>query len=437
MSTHVSRRRLMQALTAGLVSAPAALSLWGGPARAHADPPRRLVIFWTANGVVQPRFFPNAVGDPITGKEILAPLAPHADDLIVLRSRYGGNGDHKVGLPYSTTGRPKVIADDPEAGISIDQEIAGAVGDATPRPSLTLCGQSKDNRRGFISANADGSRNPPIREPAKAYEYMLGPYMGGGEPSDGPDALLQKSILDQVTGELVALQPRLSAAERIKLEQHLDGVRELELGVGGIDCDTDNPISPDADHGLVERIQLHNDLIATSFACDLTRVVSFMTTPAGHDNASFGFLGVEGALHGPENTISHRASKSFDPSDSSQLNEDDDKMTLIHTWMAEQLAYLIERLKAIPEGEGTVFDNTAILWANEVSIGPHGHDNIPVVIAGKLGGFLKAGSLYAPDEFKSGTGYRSVLTTLARGMGHEIDNFGEGEACGVAEGLMA
>ena len=180
MTNAFRRRTLLRGITAGLASVPALSSLYGGTARADGDAPKRLLIYWTPNGTVQNRFFPDSAAD-LTAKPILAPLADHKDDLVVLKTVFGGTGDHKFGLPFSTTGRAKVIADDPEAGISIDQEIANALGDATPLPSLTLAAQTKDNRRGYISANADGSRNPPIRDPWKAYEFAFGPYAGGGQ----------------------------------------------------------------------------------------------------------------------------------------------------------------------------------------------------------------------------------------------------------------
>lgn len=427
----MKRRTLLRGLTAGLVSVPALSSLYGHDVRAHEESPRRLVIYWTPNGTVHNRFYPNDASD-LTSKPILAPLAEHREDLVVLRATFSGNGDHKTGLPFSTTGRPYVISDDENSGISIDQEIANALGDATPQPSLTLAAQTKDNRRGYISANADGSRNPPIGEPWKAYEYMFGPYSeGGGSGPDIAELTAKQSVLDSVMDDLGTLRARVSGSERAKLEAHLEAVRQLEQNLGGTatDCAMGNTVQPRSSHDYPTRVRLHNELIAASLACDLTRVVSFMTAPAGHDNCNFGFLDlpVGGDIH---QSIAHSSSGSTQDSGGS------DAMALVGAWHAQGLADLISLLKAMPEGDGTVFDNTTILWATECAWGNHGHAGIPIVLAGTMGGKLKNG-LYLPDELNSSTGYRSVLNTLAHAMGHELDTFGEGEACGVADALLA
>ncbi len=421
------RRALLRGLAAGLVSVPALSALYGGPATAGGTAPRRLVVYWTPNGTVPDRFFPQ--GGNLTGGQILAPLADHAADLTIIRTRFDGTGDHKTGQPFSTTGRVAVIQEDPESGISIDQEIANAIGGATHRPSLTLAAQTKDNRRGFISANADGSRNPPIKEVETAFEYMLGPPGGGS--GDGPtDLVARKSMLDNVMSDIQSLQSRVSPSDHIKLEAHLDAIRDLEKGLqGGIpDCGDGNPLTPGERFDYDQRTRKHCELIALSFACDLTRVVSFMTAPAGHDNTGFGFLGVDsGDLH---QGTAHSAKA--DTQDNAASND----MATIHAYHAGQLAYLIDLLKQMPEGDGSVFDNTAILWTNECSVGNHGHDNIPVLIAGSMGGYLRTNQ-YIPEELRSGSAYRAILTTLANGMGHAIDTFGAGDASGLASPIVA
>jgi len=427
----MKRRTLLRGLTAGLVSVPALSSLYGHEVRAHEEPPRRLVIYWTPNGTVHDQFYPDEASD-LTSKPILAPLAEHRDDLVVLRATFSGNGDHKTGLPFSTTGRPNVISDDENAGISIDQEIANALGDATPLPSLTLAAQTKDNRRGYISANADGSRNPPIAEPWKAYEYVFGRYSeDGGTGPDIAELTAKQSVLDSVMDDLDALRSRVAGSERAKLEAHLDAVRQLEQNLDGtaIDCALGNTVPPRSSHDYPTRVRLHNELIAASLACDLTRVVSFMTAPAGHDNCNFGFLDlpVGGDIH---QSIAHSSSGRTQDSAASEA------MAMVGAWHAEGLAELISMLKAMPEGSGTVFDNTTILWANECSWGNHGHAGIPIVLAGSMGGVLTNG-LYLPDELNSSTGYRSLLNTLAHGMGHDMETFGDGEPCGIADVLLA
>ncbi|MEX1368581.1 MAG: DUF1552 domain-containing protein [Nannocystaceae bacterium] len=426
--TKIRRRALLRGLAAGLVSVPALTTLYGGTAIAGGSAPRRLVIYWTPNGTVPSRFFPDSAAN-LTSGSILAPLADHAEHLTVIRTTFGGTGDHKTGLPFSTTGNTAVIQDDADASVSLDQAIAGAIGAQTHRPSLTLAAETKSNRRGYISANADGSRNSPIKDPVAAFEYMLGPY-GGGATGGSGDLVARRSVLDTVMTDIQSLQTRVSPRDRIKLEAHLDAIRELEQGLEGglIDCGDGNPVAPGTGFDYDQRTRKHCELIATSFACDLTRVVSFMTSPAGHDNTGFGFLGVEhGDLH---QGTAHSATAG------DQDNDASNKMATIHAYHAQQLAYLIDLLQQIPEGDGTVFDNTAILWTNECSVGNHGHTNIPVVLAGSLGGYLRTGQ-YIPEDLSSSRDYRSILATLASGMGHEIETFGAGETSGLASPILA
>jgi len=398
--------------------------------------PKRMVIFWSPNGTVPANFFPGAGTQDLASTEILNPLMPHQDDLLVTKATYQGTGDHKTGTPFSTTGYPNVIGDkldDPDPGrrphISIDQEIAQALGSSTAKPSLTIAGQTKSNRRGFISANADGTRNPPIKHPEKGYEFLFGPHMGGagsgGDMGADPGASAQavadvrRGIYDSVLDGLTTLEGRVHPSESAKLRGHIEAVTRMRGSIMDpmenppeFMCELENPLASGVRFDYSERLDKHCELIADAFACDLTRVVSFMTAPAGGDNTSFGFLGVSGDIH---QRVAHGATKG-----GTALNDNDRKMTKVHQFYASKLAYLISLLKSIPEGDGTVFDNTAILWLNECSVGNHGHTNIPIVIAGSMGGFFKQG-----DYVDESISYLGFLVAVAQGMGHDISTFGK------------
>ena len=450
MTLKLDRRdfiRLLGAAGAAGAAASAGLTLpfihraWANPSRA----PKRLVIFWSPNGTVPKNFFPTAGAQDLADTEILRPLLPHQDDLLVTRTVYQGTGDHKTGTPFSTTGYVNVIGanlQDPDPNkrphISIDQEIAQALGSSTRLPSLTICGQSKNERQGFISANADGTRNPPIREPANAYELAFGPYKGdGSQPAPGgpgPDAAavadVRRGIYDTVLSGIDGLQAKLPPPEKAKLQHHKDALTRMRAQIQDdpedppeFVCDAENPLAPSVRFDYSQRLDKHCELIADVFACDITRVVSFMTAPAGGDNTNFGFMGIGGDIH---QSIAHGCSPGWD-----MLNANDLRMTQVHRFYAQKLAYLISLLKAIPEGEGTVFDNTAIFWLNECSVGNHGHRNIPIVIAGSMGGFFKNGE-HIPEEIN----HLKMLIAMAQGMGHAIDTFGR-NGMGVESRVLA
>ncbi len=404
----LSRRNALRA--AGATAALAAFARqFRNAAAMPGVSPKRLIIFWTPNGVVQPRFWPSGAGANFALSDTLAALAPHRDALTFVKNvTYSGTGDHKTGQPFSTSG---FTTDN--AGVSIDQEIA----QATSQQSLVLCGQSKnENRRGFISFDKTGAWVTPIRSPKSAYESVFGAIgsPAGTPAAPGRDAELEGKILDTAIADIEDLKQRLPQRELVKMDDHLSAILELKKQVGGTGATT--PVkcesvdgsafagAPDFEAG----VKLHLDLIAACIACDARRIFSLMVAPAGGDATNFGFLGVSGGdFH---NDIAHGS-----PGDPAK----EEMMHKVDLWHVGRLAYLIERLKSIPEGGGTAFDNTVILWTTECTQGNHGHQNIPVVLAGNAGGALKSGQVLSAD-----LKYEDLLITLAHALGHPLQSFG-------------
>jgi len=381
---------------------------------------KRLIVFWTPNGVVQDRFWPTGGVQDFTLGPALEALKPHRDSLTIVKGvTYSGTGDHKTGQPFSTSG---FVADN--AGVSIDQEIAAGVG----QQSLVLCGQAKnENRRGFISFDKSGAWVTPIRSPQSAYESVFGPIGAGGgaPPPAGRDAELSNKILDAAIADIKDVEKRLPASELVKMEDHLAAILELKkkVGPGGpttVSCDgvDGNVFAGEPDYPT--RVKLHMDLIAACIACDARRIFSYMLAPAGGDGTGFGFLGVSGGDY--HNDIAHGS-----PGDPAK----EDMMHKVDLWHAEQLAYLISALKSIPEGAGTAFDNTVILWTSECTHGNHGHQNIPIVLAGNAGGTLKTGQFLS-----AGVKYENLLISLAHAVGHPLATFGLGGTGPASELLV-
>jgi hypothetical protein len=161
---------------------------------------------------------------------------------------------------------------------------------------------------------------------------------------------------------------------------------------------------------MPEIAKLHMDMMAMAFACDVTRVASLMWTQstAGH---IYSWLGDE--IREGHHSLAHKG------------DEDTQKVaqnTEINRWHAEQLAYFIQKLKEIPEGDGTVFDNTVILWTNEQAKGNnHDRRNMPFVLAGSAGGYFRTGRFISQS---SETGHNKLLVSLMNAMGIEGDTFG-------------
>jgi hypothetical protein len=426
MSFRTNRRDLLRAVGAGALLAPflGRLAPRGYTARAApSGMPKRLIVFWTANGTVPQNFWPSGGESSFTLNRIMKPLEPHKGDLTILKGvTFSGTGDHKTGAPFSTSGNPGVTTEGYAMGPSIDQAVAPATG----KPSLVLCGQGKfGNRRGYVSFDQKGVWVPPTQDPKAAYEGVFGPISGAPAPSTptAPSGMSAAEydalVLDTVKGDLDELRERLPSAERVKIEDQITALAALRKNLatpGGGGVGVPAPVSCDKKDGTPyaaggfdypTRVKLHMDLIATAFACDARRTASLMVAPHGHDNCGFSFIGVGGEIH---QSTAHAV-----PSDPNAA----EKMTKIAEWEAKQLAYLIERLKAIPEGSGTVFDNTLILWTSECTHGNHGHTNIPVVLVGNAGGFFKKGRFV-----DGGVKYGDVLVSIANAMGHNVAKFG-------------
>jgi hypothetical protein len=162
------------------------------------------------------------------------------------------------------------------------------------------------------------------------------------------------------------------------------------------------------------------EMIARSLACDITRVATLMAAPSRSD-VVMTWLGLDKAHH----EVSHMGETA-----AATL------LTQINGWYAQQISDFITTLKSIPEGTGTVFDNTVILWCNELGLGSsHTHTRVPFLLAGKCGGYFKTGRYL---KFPSGTFHNNLLASLSLAMDVPLtDNkFGDPAFCtGPLSGL--
>jgi len=165
------------------------------------------------------------------------------------------------------------------------------------------------------------------------------------------------------------------------------------------------------------------DLLTMALACDITRVASLQWTHSV-GMAMFDFLNV-GITDG-HHTISHVGSD-----DTTARNQ----LIAVNAWFASQMKYLIESMKAVPEGDGTLFDNTCIVWVNELAVGnKHSHDDMRYLIAGGAGGKIKLGRHLS----YKGDPHNNLLTSLCQTMGLDVDTFGNKAYCtGPLTGLLS
>lgn len=457
MRGQLARRQLLR----GSLLAAAALPLFEATrARGQAGQyPKRLLIFYTPNGTIDAEWRPQGSETGFQLGRILAPLEPFRDKLLVLGGVHmaladsGFGSHHTRGIGGLLTGRPILegtfeSAGPPTAGwasgISIDQHLANALAPPTRFRSLELGVQVVDAEvRGRLCYTGASQPLPPVESPYAAFDRVFaGLSLPGTDPNAVDPALerLRKNrqtVLGLVREELNAARPQLGRDDRAKLEQHLASIQDIERrllpasGGGGANVTCAAPelgpaldLTAAANLPAIGRLQL--DIAAAAMACDLTRIATVQWTHAESDQ-TFPFLNVSGAHH----TMSHAGDAD------AQAREN---LTKINVWFGEQLAYLLGKLASYPEGNGTLLDNTVVLWCNEVGKGNnHEHRDLPFLLAGSCGGYFSTGRFvdYQANG-AAGHPHNDLLVSLAHAMGATDATFGDAAHCtGPLPGLTA
>ncbi|MEE2756370.1 MAG: DUF1552 domain-containing protein, partial [Myxococcota bacterium] len=267
-----------------------------------------------------------------------------------------------------------------------------------------------------------GNEQPvaPINDPLEAYQRAFG--QGGQlvETTGDMGALMRRrqSVLDFVYKDFVALQRKLGAGDRQKLENHADSLRDLERRLAVIverqdNCLPGQPTAMDimgeAEFRALLRAQI--DVMVNAFACDVTRFGSIQCSSAVNA-LRFTFMGLN-------DHEGHSLSHSGDSNE--PLQGQWDQMLV---WYSEQQAYLLERLASITEGDKTLLDNTLVFCVNEISRGnTHSHSDMPFLLAGGAGGRLQTGRhLQYSDE-----NHLRLLHSILNMMNVDGSNFGHAD----------
>ena len=398
----VSRRSILRG--AGAMVALPALEIMQPAARgaslSSAKAPLRLAVLFHPNGVYPPAWNTEGEGRDYQLSRILEPLAPVKDDVSVLANISTGVKGHVQATSAFLTGTPlhKKASDrihTPSMGVSLDQFVAQKVGGHTRLQSIEL-GTEPPRSGGenglaisfanTVSWRSDNTKVDPEISPQAAFDRLFGVNKKTRE-----ELADEKSILDRVMQDAKRLQKRASSSDRVKLDQYLTSVRDVEKRIQ----DTLNP--PERHSGwkplskpdLVrpddrlppreEHVKIMLDLLTLAFQTDSTRVATFVMAH-GFSRQNFTFLdGVTGDHH----TMSHHQEKP----------EWTKPYTIVSRWYVSNLVYLIEKMKQIDEGHGTtLLDNTMILYGSGLKDG-NGHvtHDLPLLLAGRAGGRLNPG----------------------------------------------
>jgi hypothetical protein len=437
----ISRRTLLRGLMQGAavsVALPPLEAMFNLSGTAYAcggGLPLRFGLFFWGNGNLPERWTPTGEGTSWELSEQLEPLAPVKDLISVVSGMSIKTGNlipHHSGKAGILSGAPlKVYENGREDGTfeipSIDQVIAAEIGGETIYRSLetgVLPGTEGN------SYNGPNNRNPPELSPYAFYERLFGASFRepGEEGVVDPTLALRRSVLDSVMDDISRLDGRVGAADKLRLDQHFTGIRELELRLARLQEDPPSleactrPLEPFAEFPEIEgRPQIQaahramTDLMVMALACDQTRVFSHWFSDP-----------LTNKLY-PEATAGHHSLTHDEPGSQPEVN-------MITKFVMGELNYMIERLASIEEGDETLLDHMALLATSEVSKGQtHLLDEMPIIIAGNACGAINQGIHYRSF---SGENTSHVLLSLVRAMNISAASFGmeEGE---VSDGLAA
>ena len=416
-------------------------------ARAAARPPVRLGFLFVPNGVNPGQWLPGKdVKDGTRDFELPPSLEPLADvrDHINIHAGLAhrnakalgdGPGDHARSAACFLTGAHprKTAGSDILNGVSIDQVIAENLRGETRFASLELgCdpgltgGNCDSGYSCAYSANISWRtpRTPMAKEtsPRAVFERM---FMNG-PPGESKAARVhrmrrRKSILDAVQDDTRRLSSRLGGRDRMKLEEYLDGVRELERRIEVVERTEQDPTEWGLDElprgipgSYGEHLDIMGDLMMVAFRLDLTRVATFMWANEG-SNRTFPMVDVrEGHHH-----LSHHAN------DEAKV----EAIRRIDHWQTGRFARLVSKFQQLPDEDGgRLLDNTLLLYGSAICDGNrHNHENLPILVAGRGGGAAETGRLVRHADR---TPLCNLYQSLASAGGVKLTNFGD--AVGLA-----
>ncbi|MDA0659589.1 MAG: DUF1552 domain-containing protein [Planctomycetota bacterium] len=399
--------------------------------------PVRMACLFVPNGVHLPDWTPTTTGFGFELPYSLQPLANVRNDLLVLsqlthdkgRPNGDGPGDHARSASVFLTGAQprKTDGNAIRAGVSVDQVVAQAIGSQTRFPSLELgCEEGRmagDCDSGYSCAYSSNiswaSESSPVGKELNPHLVFQRLFANGTQSESNGNFLerraLRKSILDYVARDTKQLQKHLSPQDRHKLDEYLHGVRDVErrleqsteTSLNNIPLGVTSP-PPGIPSDYSEHLRLMSDMMVLAFQTDSTRVATFMMANAA-SNRSYQQLQIPDGHH----DLSHHQGNA----------EKHAKLRRINRFHIEHLAYLLEKLKSIPEGEGTLLDNCMIVYGSGISDGDlHNHDHLPVLLAGRGGGTIDTGRhIRFPEE----TPMANLLLAMSHRIGAPVDFIGD------------
>jgi hypothetical protein len=408
------------------------LTAFGEPAvagAAAAEPPLRLAVLFAGNGFHSKEWWAEGVGSEMKLGKVLEPVADFREKMLFVKGLY--NEQARKGNIHSSqtgnllSGAPLASGGEIRSGTSFDQHLAQTYGRGTKVPSLVLgCEKSNPSVHknysmlysSHISWSSPTTPTPLELYPALAFDRLFKDEAHAGDVS----------VLDAVLETADDLRRRISVADRRKLDEYFDSVRDVEQRIAsagqrgelqGWKPTLEKPDMPRPADGIpqdiAEHMRLMCDLLVLAFQTDTTRIV---TLKLNNDHSALRFPNLprtDNPAQGIDYMIHHLLSHSNN-ADWLKVNQ----------FFLEQMAHVARRLDAIQEGERTALDNSMLMICSSMMTGNHENDRLPVAVLGRAGGRLESGRVLDYSKAENRQLCRLYLSMMEK-MGRREKTFGD------------
>jgi hypothetical protein len=392
-SKYLNRRMMLRGMLAGVgaaIALPTLEAMLNSNGEAFADGtaiPKRFMTWFFGNGVILKRFVPTGEGASYVLSEQLEPLK-NVKDYVSVLTGFNNRCEHQVthheGMTifngYTMAQLNGLFSK--AGGPTIDQVIASRIAQNTPIPSAhvgisrRLSVMDSGTTMHYLSHKGTEEPQPPEFNPQAVWNALFNSFT----PPEDPSGKLRVSVLDAVRDNTAQLRKRLGVKDNQRLDAHLEGINTLEKKIKALPPVCTKPGMPDeknpegiGNEPLTSTSEAMSDLLAYAFACDITRVASYLfiggaaetvLTEIGHNNAH------------------HNDTHSF-PGAEQEINAG-------VIYFMQRLAYMLEKFKATPDGaNGNLLDNTIVYCSSDCSEGwSHSIDKQPIILAGRGGDSL-------------------------------------------------
>ena len=419
----ITRRRFLKRLGLSAAATPFLTTGIRSALAQTAGTPKRFIVFYTPNGKNMDTWGASGGTYNFQLKSSLQPMERHRQDLVIFDGidmqtcSVSPGAAHPRGMANLLVGRPALAPVGPEAmgyasGASIDQHIANVIGQETAFRSLEFgVIRTVEKVETRINYAAAGQPISPEANPSVMFDRLFGSagQMNGTTPS------VKQRMFEFLRNDYTHLSQKIGQNDRVRLEGHLQHLSEIHAAMQQNAACEAPPLGEPVPLNLASSIpaigRMQMDMLVAALRCDLTRVATLQwVCPA--KEMIFDMFGHTRDHH----ILTHQT----DAASRAQVTE-------VDTFFSEQLAYLVDALKAVPEGDGTLFDSTMILVCSEVSHGrTHGTANMPFMLVGNAGGAYQTGRYLSQ---LGGVSHNDLYVSCMNAMGVPGSTFGDSRFC--------